>query len=492
VPPGRSTERRKVAMVTLGCARNEVDSEELAGRLAAEGYDLVDDADDADAVLVNTCGFIETAKKDSVDAILAATDSGASVVAVGCMAERYGSELAGALPEATVLGFDDYGAIGDRLDDVLSGRPLVPHTPRDRRTLLPISPVERTAAVAAGRDGDGTAPAIPGHDWLRRKRLASGPTAALKLASGCDRRCAFCAIPAFRGAFVSRPPAELLGEAQWLASQGVRELVLVSENSTSYGKDLGDLRSLEKLLPALAAVEGIERVRVAYLQPAELRPGLLEVIAGTPGVAPYFDLSFQHSSPTLLRRMRRFGGTEDFLRTIERARSLAPGAGFRTNVILGFPGETEDDVAELERFLTEGRLDAVGVFGYSDEEGTEAMRLPGKLDQVEIDARVRRITDLVEELTAQRAEDRIGEEVEILLTEDLSATDGSGTWLGHAAHQDPDADGTTTVVGVPADARPGLLLAAEVVGTEGVDLVARALAAAPGLVGTSALAPVGR
>ncbi|WP_346619502.1 30S ribosomal protein S12 methylthiotransferase RimO [Blastococcus montanus] len=469
---------RTVAVVTLGCARNEVDSEELAGRLAAEGYELVEDAEGADAVLVNTCGFIESAKKDSVDAILAATDSGASVVAVGCMAERYGAELAGALPEATVLGFDDYAEIGGRLDDVLTGRPLVPHTPRDRRTLLPISPVERSA-VLAGAGGrvreDGAAPAIPGHDWLRRRRLASGPSAALKLASGCDRRCAFCAIPTFRGAFVSRPPEEVLSEATWLAAQGVTELVLVSENSTSYGKDLGDLRSLEKLLPRLAAVEGIVRVRVAYLQPAELRPGLLEIIAGTDGVAPYFDLSFQHSSPTLLRRMRRFGGTEDFLRTIERARSLAPGAGFRTNVILGFPGETEADVAELERFLTEGRLDAVGVFGYSDEEGTEAMRLPGKLDQPEIDARVRRITDLVEELTAQRAEDRIGERVEVLLSEDLSGEDGPGTWLGHAAHQDPDADGTTTVTGVPADAVAGRLVHAEVVGTEGIDLVARVL-----------------
>ncbi|MGY2082138.1 30S ribosomal protein S12 methylthiotransferase RimO [Blastococcus sp. SYSU DS0539] len=475
------TPARTVAVVTLGCARNEVDSEELAGRLAAEGYELVEDADDADAVLVNTCGFIETAKKDSVDAILAATDSGASVVAVGCMAERYGSELAGALPEATVLGFDDYAAIGDRLDDVLAGRPLVPHTPRDRRTLLPISPVERSAVLAGagGRVEDTAAPAIPGHDWLRRRRLASGPSAALKLASGCDRRCAFCAIPTFRGAFVSRPPAEVLSEAQWLAAQGVTELVLVSENSTSYGKDLGDLRSLEKLLPALAAVEGIVRVRVAYLQPAELRPGLLEVIAGTDGVAPYFDLSFQHSSPTLLRRMRRFGGTEDFLRTIERARSLAPSAGFRTNVILGFPGETEEDVAELERFLTEGRLDAVGVFGYSDEEGTEAMRLDGKLDQAEIDARVRRVTDLVEELTAQRAEDRIGERVEVLLAEDLSAEDGAGTWLGHAAHQDPDADGTTTVTGVPDGAVAGQLVSAEVIGTEGIDLVAAALAVVP-------------
>ena len=463
--------------MTLGCARNEVDSEELAGRLAADGYQLVDDADDADAVLVNTCGFIETAKKDSVDAILAATDSGASVVAVGCMAERYGSELAGALPEATVLGFDDYTAIGDRLDDVLAGRPLVPHTPRDRRTLLPISPVQRSAAAAE-------APTIPGHDWLRRKRLASGPSAALKLASGCDRRCAFCAIPTFRGAFVSRPAAEVLGEAHWLASQGVTELVLVSENSTSYGKDLGDLRMLEKLLPQLAAVEGLVRVRVAYLQPAELRPGLLEVIAGTAGVAPYFDLSFQHSSPALLRRMRRFGGTEDFLALIARARTLAPGAGFRTNVILGFPGETEDDVAELERFLSEGRLDAVGVFGYSDEEGTEAIGLPGKLEPSEIDARVRRITDLVEELTAQRAEDRIGERVEVLLTEDLSATEGPGIWAGHSAHQDPDSDGTTTVTGVPADAVAGSVVAAEVVDTEGVDLIARTL--------VPALSPAGR
>lgn len=461
---------RTVAVVTLGCARNEVDSEELAGRLAAGGYRLVEDAEGADAVLVNTCGFIESAKKDSVDAILAATDSGARVVAVGCMAERYGSELAGALPEATVLGFDDYAAIGDRLDDVITGRPLVPHDPRDRRTLLPISPVDRTAARTAV-----DAPAIPGHGWVQRRRLASGPSAALKLASGCDRRCAFCAIPAFRGSFVSRPPAEVLGEARWLAEQGVAELVLVSENSTSYGKDLGDLRSLERLLPQLAAVEGIARVRVAYLQPAELRPGLLEVIAATDGVAPYFDLSFQHSSPGLLRRMRRFGGTDDFLALVERARALAPTAGFRTNVILGFPGETEDDVAELERFLTEGRLDAVGVFGYSDEEGTEAMGMAGKLDRAEIDARVRRITDLVEELTAQRAEDRLGERVEVLLTEDLSAGEGPGVWAGHAAHQDPEADGTTTVTGVPAGAVAGAIVAAEVVGTEGVDLVAASL-----------------
>src|SRR5512133_1745559 len=456
-------------MVTLGCARNEVDSEELAGRLAAEGYELVDDADGADAVLVNTCGFIETAKKDSVDAILAATDSGASVVAVGCMAERYGSALAGALPEATVLGFDDYGAIGDRLDDVLSGRPLVPHTPRDRRTLLPISPVER-AAAAVGRAGNSTAPSIPGHDWLRRKRLASGPSAALKLASGCDRRCAFCAIPTFRGAFVSRPPAEVLGEAVWLASQGATDLVLVSENSTSYGKDLGDLRSLEKLLPQLAAVEGIVRVRVAYLQPAELRPGLLEIIAGGGGhdgvIAPYFDLSFQHASPTLLRRMRRFGGREDFLDLCERIRALAPEAGIRSNVIVGFPGETEDDLAELEAFLEGARLDAVGVFGYSDEDGTEAAGYDGKLPAEEIAARVERITALTQELMAQRAEDRVDTVVTVLVE---AAEDDDFECTGRAAHQAPEVDGEC-VVERGSGLQVGDMVRAVVVGSEGADL----------------------
>jgi tRNA A37 methylthiotransferase MiaB len=202
---------------------------------------------------------------------------------------------------------------------------------------------------------------------------------------------------------------------------------------------------------------------------------LLDAIASTDGVAPYFDLSFQHASTPVLRRMRRFGGTDDFLGIIERARALAPGAGFRTNVILGFPGETEDDVAELERFLIEGRMDAVGVFGYSDEDGTEALGLGGKLDQDEIDARVRRITDLVEELTAQRAEARIGTEVQVLLTEDLSAAEGAGTWAGHAAHQDPDADGTTTITDVPPGAVPGEIVPATVLDTEGVDLIARAL-----------------
>jgi len=434
-----------------------VDSEELAGRLAADGFRLVEDPAAADTVLVNTCGFVEQAKKDSVDALLEAADlkgearGPQSVVAVGCLAERYGAELAESLPEAdAVLGFDDYPDIAARLRAIVAGERSHPHTPQDRRRLLPISPVDRTAAPVAPRS-----------------RLTTGPVAALKLASGCDRRCTFCAIPTFRGSFVSRRPTDVLDEARWLAGDGVRELFLVSENSTSYGKDLGDLRLLETLLPELAAVDGIERVRVSYLQPAELRPGLLEAIATTPGVAPYFDLSFQHASPTVLRRMRRFGDAESFLGLLDRVRTLAPGAGARSNVIVGFPGETEQDLETLCDFLVAARLDVVGVFGYSDEDGTEAATYDDKLDADEVLTRTAHVSQLVEELTAQRAEERVGEEIEVLIEE-------NGEWdtVGRAAHQGPDVDGTTSMI---RRAKVGELVRAVVLGSEGVDLVARPL-----------------
>ena len=455
---------RHVALVTLGCARNEVDSEELAGRLGAGGWGVVDEADGADVVLVNTCGFIDSAKKDSIDTLLAAADTGAKVVAVGCLAERYGDQLAASLPEAdAVLGFDSYADIAERLDDIVAGRPLTPHVPRDRRTLLPVTPVHRPAAVAEV--------AVPGHTWLPsaavRTRLDDAPVAYLKLASGCDRRCSFCAIPSFRGSFVSRPPGDVLAEAQWLASTGARELVLVSENSTSYGKDLGDLRALETLLPQLAAVDGIDRIRVSYLQPAELRPGLLETIATTPGVAPYFDLSFQHASAPVLRRMKRFGDTGSFLELLERARALAPDLGARSNVIVGFPGETEDDLAELERFLGAAQLDAIGVFGYSDEDGTEAVGFDGKLDPDVIAERVERVSALADELVNQRAEARVGTRIDVLVEE----------WdedvpVGRAAHQGPDVDGAVRLLDA-AGVERGQFVPAFVVASEGVDLVAK-------------------
>ncbi len=481
----QSPSARRVALVTLGCARNEVDSEELAGRLAADGWELVEDAADADAIVVNTCGFVEQAKKDSVDTLLEAADLKAdgrarAVVAVGCLAERYGDQLAESLPEAdAVLGFDDYADIGARLRSIVAGEPHVPHAPRDRRLLLPVTPVERADAAVA-LPGHAQAPDLPegvapaSGPRVVRRRLGAGPSAPLKLASGCDRRCAFCAIPSFRGSFVSRRPTDVVEEARWLAGHGVRELVLVSENSTSYGKDLGDLRLLETLLPELAAVEGIDWVRVSYLQPAETRPSLVEVIARTPGVVPYFDLSFQHASATVLRRMRRFGGTESFLDLLASARALAPEAGARSNVIVGFPGETEADVEELERFLVAARLDAVGVFGYSDEEGTEAAGYDGKLPEEIVRERVERVAALVEELTAQRAEDRLGDTVEVLV-EGVTTGDDGLVVEGRSAHQAPEVDGATFLVAGGLDLAGigvGALVTAEVVGTDGVDLLA--------------------
>lgn len=454
-----------VALLTLGCARNEVDSEELAARLAADGWQVSTDGSKADVVLVNTCGFVEKAKQDSIETLLAASETGAKVVAAGCMAERYGRELADSLPEAdAVLGFDDYPTISATLNAVVRGEQVEARTPRDRRQLLPITPTSRTSNDVV----------IPGHGWITRQRLTKGPVASIKIASGCDRRCSFCAIPSFRGSFISRVPQEVLAEAEWLAQTGVRELVLVSENSTSYGKDLGDPRALEKLLPQLAATEGIVRVRVSYLQPAETRPGLVEVIANTPGVAPYFDLSFQHSAEPVLRRMRRFGSTDRFLDLLAAARSAAPDAGARSNFIVGFPGETRADVDELVRFLTEARLDAIGVFDYSDEDGTEAAAFSGslspKVPAATIKRRYDRILSLADELCAQRAEDRIGSTVDVL----VDSVSPDGVVEGRAAHQAPEVDGSTTLVG-GFGMQPGDLVSAKVISTEGVDLVAEPL-----------------
>jgi ribosomal protein S12 methylthiotransferase RimO len=481
----------------MGCARNEVDSEELAGRLEQAGWTLADSGDDADVVLVNTCGFIQAAKQDSIDELLGAAGGHAAVVAAGCLAERYGSGLADALPEAQVLSFDDYAHIADRLDDVVAGRRWQAHEPRDRRKLLPLTPSARPSAGGPPVPGHGTTaspgrPAIPdlppgvapaSGPRVMRRRLGGGPAAPLKIASGCDRRCSFCAIPAFRGAFVSRPAADLVAEAGWLARHGARELFLVSENSTSYGKDLGDLRLLEKLLPQLAAVPGIARVRVSYLQPAEVRPGLIEVMAGTPGVAPYFDLSFQHASGSVLRSMRRFGDGDRFCALIDQIRQLAPEAGIRSNFIVGFPGETQDDVEALRQFLADARLDAIGVFGYSSEDGTEAASLPGEMSEDEVADRVSDLAGLADELMAQRAADRVGEVMDVLIEEEL----GNGRYLGRGPHQAPEVDGTVAVTA--ARAAPGDLLRVRVTGSDGVDLTAVGTSdTGPALAGPGALA----
>ncbi len=460
---------RTVAIVTLGCTRNEVDSEELAGRLASEGWTLVEDVESAEVAVVNTCGFIESAKKDSVDALLEANSlkghgKTQAVVAVGCMAERYGKELAEALPEAdAILGFDDYNDISQKLNSILTGNRHTSHTPKDRRLSLPVTPVDRArerevrvqSAVGAGGS-------------FHRKRLADAPWAPLKIASGCDRRCAFCAIPYFRGSFISRPFDEVFAEAVWLAENGVSELFLVSENTTSYGKDLGDLRLLEKNLKRLTEIDGIERVRLSYLQPAEVRPSLLQAMTEIEKVAPYFDLSFQHTSPTVLRSMRRFGDSEKFLHLITQIRALNPEAGIRSNFIVGFPGESQADFDSVAEFVTNAKLDAIGVFGYSDEDNTEALGLTAKLDEDLIKERVDLLSRLADEMVSQRAQARIGETVRVLI-EDQELQEG------RAAHQGPEVDGTTTITESPEEFGVGHYVDAVVIDSMGADLVARPL-----------------
>ncbi|CAB4895007.1 unannotated protein [freshwater metagenome] len=459
--------KRTVAVVTLGCARNEVDSEELAGRLQADGWTLVDDVELAEVALVNTCGFIESAKKDSIDTLLEANSLKGhgvtrAVVAVGCMAERYGNELAEALPDTdAILSFDDYRDISARLQAIVAGEKHQTHAPKDRRTLLPISPVARAEVRNAEY-----ASAVGAGGSLFRKRLGNAPWTPLKIASGCDRRCSFCAIPYFRGSFVSRPPKEIIEEATWLVDHGVSEVFLVSENTTSYGKDLGDLKLMEKLLPELSQIDGLTRIRLSYLQPAEMRPSLIQAIAETSKVVPYFDLSFQHSSAGILRAMRRFGDSEKFLHLIKQIRAISPEAGIRSNVIVGFPGETEDDYQELVNFVSSAHLDAIGVFGYSDEDNTEALGLDGKVDPELIRERVENLASLVDELVSERASARIGQEISVLIED-------SELQEGRAEHQGPEVDGSTSFIGT--DFPVGEYVRARVSETIGADLIAEAI-----------------
>lgn len=449
-PPTDKGSVRRVSFTTLGCARNEVDSDELRARLRADGWEIT--TEDPDVVVVNTCGFIASAKQESIDTILDAADGSAPVVVTGCLAERYGRELAAELPEAAaVLGFDAYDNLSSHLSAVLAGEHIEAHQPVDRRTLIPISPTERSVTGTPGSAG--------------LSRPVTSPAMSVKLASGCDRRCSFCAIPSFRGAFVSRRPSDVLAEAAMLVNAGAREIELVSENSTSYGKDLGDLRLLEELLPAIGAIPGIIRTRVNYLQPAEIRPGLERVIATTPGVASYFDMSFQHASPSVLRRMRRFGGSDDFLALLERIRNFDPTAGIRTNVIVGFPGETDNDFDVLLDFLSRARLDAIGVFGYSDEEGTEAVHLEGHVPQWQVNERMSQVSALADELMCQRAEERVGEIVRVI----VEYVDSEHV-EGRADHQGPE-DSRTVLSSVVAEV--GDALRVEIIGVDGVDLIGR-------------------
>ncbi len=409
---------------TLGCPKNQVDSEKIAGTLLAEGMVAAGDPGDADLVVVNTCAFIEDARRESIEAILAldgARKRGAKLVVTGCLAERYGQELRDALPEAdAVVGF---------------GVPV---------TL-------------------GTKPPRPALDLLELPRPpAAAPWAYIKIAEGCDRACGFCAIPSFRGPQRSRKAASILAEVD---SLGVQEVVLVAQDLAAYGRDRSGRAPGASPRPSAPIIQLIEavvarvpRVRLLYLYPSDLSPALIDAIAAT-GV-PYFDLSLQHVSASLLRRMRRWGDGARFLRRIEDIRRRAPDAALRSNFIVGYPGETETDHDQLLAFLDEAQLDWCGFFAFSPEDGTYAMRLDGHLPESVVAERLAELRERQDAITARRRDELIGTDLEVLVDE---------TGVGRSHREAPEIDG---IVEVPDTLAVGAFARVHVVDALGPDLVA--------------------
>ncbi|MFL6101769.1 MAG: 30S ribosomal protein S12 methylthiotransferase RimO [Actinomycetes bacterium] len=445
-----------VAIVTLGCGRNEVDSQNAAGLLAAAGYQVVTDPEQADAVVVNTCAFVEAAKRESIETILDAAalkEQGRprTVLVTGCLAERYTEELRVELPEAdAIVPFSDYGKLPSLLGSREAAGPgPASLVPPGRRPLPMVFPTPAGAAFPA-------------------RASARGPVALVKLAEGCDRDCSFCAIPSFRGRFRSRRPTELLDEVAWLAGQGVSEVCLVAENSTSYGKDLGGREALIHLLRDLAGINGLRRVRLNYLQPDEVTPGLLEEMAANPVVCSYFDLSLQHASVPVLRRMRRGGSAGSFLDLVGRIRALDPDAAFRSNFILGFPGERAADVRQLEAFLEAARLDWVAFFAWSPEDGTAALELDDRVPEATARARVERAQGLQDSLLAEAQEAWVGRRLEVL----VERVEADGAVEGRSFREAPDADGVVRVEGA-SRITVGAYLPVVVTAAQGPELLAR-------------------
>ncbi len=423
---------------TLGCPKNAVDSDKVVASLVADGLVAASDASDADVVVVNTCAFIEAARQESIDTILAlaaARKPGARLVVTGCLAERSGAELAEAMPEIdAVVGFAQEGALAS----VVLGAP--------RRKPVGV------------------------RDLLELPRAApSVPWAYLKVAEGCDRACAFCAIPSFRGPQRSREPERIDAEARALVQGGVRELVLVAQDLAWYGRDTGAPGSLAPLLRRLDALstEGLERIRLLYLYPSEVRDPLVATMLELPTVVPYFDLSLQHADRDLLRAMRRWGSGDRFLAMIERIRADAPDAAFRSSFIVGFPGESERAHDELLGFLAAADLDWAGFFAFSREDGTAAAELDQHVPDDLVAERLRECADVQEPITRARRDALVGHEVAVL----VDGTDpDTGEACGRTHREAPEIDGVVRLT--DAYARPGSILRARVVEAYGPDLVA--------------------
>ncbi len=418
---------------TLGCPKNAVDSDKVTATLLADGLVAADTPEEADLVVVNTCAFIEAARQESIDTVLALSDrrrDGARIVVTGCMAERYGDELAEALPEVdAVIGFSGEGDL---------------------------------ASVLLGRPSGGV------RDLLDLPRPAPrAPWAYVKIAEGCDRACAFCAIPSFRGAQRSRTPESIFLESKALVEGGAYELVLVAQDLASYGRDTGNPGALAPLLRDIDELraDGLQRVRLLYLYPSEVRDPLISTMLELDSVVPYFDLSLQHASAPLLRRMKRWGNGDKFLKAIDGIRAAEPEAAFRSSFIVGFPGETEQDHSELLDFLGAASLDWAGLFAFSPEEGTAALTLDRTVDNATIQERLRECSEIQDPITAALRDSLVGMEAQVL----IDSTEG-GDAVGRTHREAPEIDGVVRVS--EAFARPGALITVRIREAIGPDLIA--------------------
>ena len=427
---------KKIGFISLGCPKNLVDSEVMMGQLRQSGYEITADANEADTVVVNTCGFIESAKKESIDAILEAarlkTEGKAQrLVVAGCLVERYREELREEMPEVDAfIGTNQIGEITKVCGERTNTRSLpVLQTPIGNQTATYLYD-ESTPRVLA----------TPGY------------TAFIKIAEGCDRPCAFCFIPQMRGHFRSRRFGSVMNEAEQLAKRGVKELVLVAQDSSRYGEDLGERDALAHLLRELSHLDGIEWVRVMYTYPTHISDAFLDVLATEQKAVKYLDMPLQHASARVLKLMRRGGTRESLERLIKRVRERVPGIAIRTTFITGFPGETEEDFEELLAFIRNVEFDCVGAFTYSDEEGTPAFDLPNKVDARTARRRRARLMKEQARISKKRNRARIGSTVRVLF--EGESTESDLLWQGRMETQAADIDGCVLINDAPEEFEP--------------------------------------
>ncbi len=444
---------KKVGFVSLGCPKNLVDSEVMMGTLAEAGYEITNNAAEADTVVVNTCGFIESAKQESIDAILEATrlkgeGNASRVIVAGCLVERYRDDLLKELPEVDAfIGTSQVGDILKAANSEFDSRQL---------TITPVGNKTSTYLY---------------DEYSPRMRATESHTAFIKIAEGCDRPCAFCSIPGMRGSFRSRRFGSIVEEARQLAKQGVKELVLIAQDSSRYGEDLGEVDALSALIRALGEIEDIEWVRVMYAYPTHISDAFLAAIAETPKAVKYLDMPLQHASRNVLKLMKR-GGTRDSLeRLITRVREAVPGIAIRTTFITGFPGEADEDFEELIEFVQNCRFDNVGVFTYSDEEGTAAFDLPDKVDPKVAKKRRDRLMKEQAKISKQINKAKVGHTFPVMF-EGLSQ-ESDLLFQGRLQGQTQEIDGYILINDMPENLKPeiGALYHVRIIEAHEYDLI---------------------